>query len=585
MTTSSILLAVVLTSMDPGVSPADGTFAYLKPSVAPVPPDCKGAKAIAGLVQVPMFAGESSACPVARVGAGVITLGELGGALAASHESRNPSVPPGPAPRPDKEFGPALQRLIDVRLITDEAQEMGMADLPEVKAALDQFKERVLRLALESETTGGIKADPAEVERIYRDLVRQWKVKSVLFGKEADAKAFAAAVKKKGASFDALAQEAVAGKKAKGGGEGEWVSLKDAHGNVAKVIGKVGVGQTSGVVPLPDGFAVLQIEAVRYPDDSAARVAAEEASAANQQRAALSRLYDSLVKKYAKVDQALVKKLDWEKKKPGYAALAKDQRAVVTIAGEKPITVADLTAEMSLKFFHGMETPIKEKRVNREKAPALQNLMVVRLFGKEARARKLQDTPAVLRAADEYRRAVLFSTFVERVIVPDVKVTEPDAQRYFEEHKAEYTTPQMYKLDGIAFTTASGAQGAIERLRAGTDFQWMRANAEGQVPLHQRIFPVDVTAVVTASSLPAEMGKAVAGSSNGDYRMYAASGDQFYVIRVVENHPPRVEPYAEAREVAARAVFDDKVKTAIKDYAGKLRAAGNVEIFITRIGN
>jgi parvulin-like peptidyl-prolyl isomerase len=584
MTSSSILLAIALTAAQPGGSPADGTFAYLKPSVTPVPPECKDARAAAGLVQVPMFSRDSRPCPVARVGDDFITLGDLTDVLAAAHESRDPSA--GPAARKgEKEFGPSLDRLVVSRLITNEAEAMGMADLPEVKKALDEFNERVLRLALESETTSGFKPDPAEVDRVYRDLVRQWKVKSVLFEKEADAKAFAASVKVKGADFGALAKEAVAGKKGKGGGEGEWVSLKDAHGNVAKVIAKVKVGETSGVVPLPDGFAVLQVEAIRYPDDAKARAAAEEASVAGQQRAALSKLYDALVKRYARIDQELVKKLDWEKKKPGYAALAKDQRAVVTIAGEKPITVAELTTEMSLKFFHGMETPVKEKRVNKEKLPALQGLIVYRLFGKEARARKLQDTAAVRNASDEYRRAVLFSTFVERVIVPGVKVTEADAQKWFEEHKAEYTTPQMYKLDGIAFSTSKGAQGAVDRLRAGTDFQWLRANAEGQVPLHQRVFPIDVTATVTASSLPAELGKALAGASTGDYRMYAASADQFYVIRVVENLPPRVEPYAEAREAAARAVFDAKGKAGVKDYADKLRAAGNVEIFITRIGS
>lgn len=583
MTSSPIILALVLAAAPQGQSPGEGTYAYLKPSVAPVPADCKGAKAVAGLVQVPMFASDSGACPVARVGDTFITVSDLSGALAASHESRDPAAPAS-ATKPEKEYTFALERLIQVRLITDEAQEMGMADLPEVKKALREFDERVLRLALEAQVTDGFKPNPTEVERIYRDLVRQWKVKSVLFEKEPDAKAFLEALKG-GGDFDALGKQAVADKKAKGGGEGEWVSRKEAHGNVATAIAAAGAGFVSNLIALPGGFAVVRVEEVRYPEDPKARVAAEEASMAEQQRAALSKFYDSMVKKYARIDQSLLKKLDWEKKKPGYVALAKDQRPVVKIQGEKPVTVADLTTEMSLKFFHGMESPVKEKRVNKEKIPALQNILVYRLFGKEARARKLQDTPAVLRAEDEYRRAVLFSTFVERVLAPGVKVTEADAQRYFDEHKAEYTYPQMYKLDAIAFTSAKGAQGAVERLRAGTDFQWMRANAEGQVQAEKRSFPIDATATVTGASLPAEMAKALAGAGSGDYRIYAAPADQFYVVRVVENLPPRVEPYAEAREAVARAVFDEKLKLAIKDYADKLRAARDVEVFITRIGS
>jgi hypothetical protein len=330
---------------------------------------------------------------------------------------------------------------------------------------------------------------------------------------------------------------------------------------------------------------VVHLEEVRYPDDPKARAAAEEASLAVRRRTELTRFYDSLVKKYARIDKALLKKLDWEAKKPGYAALAKDQRPVVKIKGEKPVTVADLTAEMSQTFFHGAEGPIRDKRVNKEKMPALEAILVARLFAKEARALKLQDTPEVRRAVEENRRAVLFSLFLERVLAPEVKVTEADVQRYFEKHKAEYTYPQMFKLDGIAFTTVKGAQTAVEQLRSGTDFQWLRANADGQVKAEERSLPIDSTATISVTSLAPDLVKALAGAGSGDYRVCAAPRDQYYAIRVVESIPPRVQPYLEAREVAANAVYDEKLTAAIQDYADKLRAARDVEVYLTRIGN
>jgi hypothetical protein len=583
MITHAIVLSLLATT---GASPPDagGTFAYLKPSVTPVPADCKDAKAVAGLVRVPFFGDGSAPCPVARVEGGVITLGDLTEALAGAHEGRDAEAPAAKGKRMEAEFAPALDRLVQVRLIVDESRDMGMADVPEAKEALQSFTDRLLRLALETTSTADAKADPAEVERAYKESVREWKVKSVLFGKKEDATAFAAAVKK-GKSFDELAAKAVADKRAKGGGEAEWVNARNSQQAAAQALARAKVGQVLPPVGIPSGIVVMRLDEIRYPEDKKAREAVEDAALARQKQAELVKLYDGLVKKYAKVDQALLKKLDWEKKKPGYAALAKDQRPVATIEGDPPVTVADLTAEMSRTFFHGSETPIKEKRVNREKMSAFRKLLASRLFLKEAKARNLQDTAPVRRAEEEYRRSVLFGTFVEKVLVPGVKVTEPDAKAYYEAHKGEYSYPQMYRLDAIAFGSAKAAQAAVERLRSGTDFQWMRANGDGQLPAASRTVQVDPNMAVVASSLPSELGKALVGSTTGEYRLYAPSENEVVVVRVVEAISPKAQPYLEVREQVARGAYDEKMKKAVQEYAEKLRAVRQVEIFITRIGS
>jgi parvulin-like peptidyl-prolyl isomerase len=590
MTSSSILLALLLgmppqapaaANVPPAAAPS--TFAYLKPSVAPVPADCKGAKAVAGLVQVPLFGEDSGACPVARIGEDRVMLSELSETLAAAHEERG-GKPGGQVKGADQQFGPALERLIRVRLVVDEAEGMGMADLPDVKELLARFDLQVARLALETQATEGIEADPAETERLYQRATREWKVKSLLFEKKPDAAAFVKAVRA-GGSFDALAAKAVAAKKARGGGEAEAVRAGKVQAEVGKALDKMKVGGLSSPVVVPGGFAVVQVVALGHFDDPAMRTIARESSQTAQKKKALSKLYDELVEKYARIDKALVEKLDWEAKKPGHEALAKDQRVVVTIQGEKPVTVADLTLELASTFFHGLDAPVKEKRVNREKKKALQEILARRLFVKESLARGLQDGPAVKRATLDYRRAVLFGGFVEKVIVPDVKVTEPDAQGYYARHATEYSYPQMFKLDGIAFTSAKGAEDAVERLRTGTDFQWLRANADGQVAAKERSLPVDVASVVMASSLPAGLSKALAGSSTGDYRIYPAAEKEVYVIRVVENVPARLQPYLEVREAAARAVYDEKLIEAVTAYADKLRAAADVEIYLARIGS
>ena len=58
----------------------------------------------------------------------------------------------------------------------------------------------------------------------------------------------------------------------------------------------------------------------------------------------------------------------------------------------------------------------------------------------------------------------------------------------YEKRKAQFTSPQMYRLDGMGFGSAKAAQAALEKLKAGTDLEWLRANAEGQLKPEEQAF-------------------------------------------------------------------------------------------------
>jgi hypothetical protein len=284
---SILLAALAAAASPPDASTGSTIYAYLKPSVAPVPADCQGAKAVSGLVQVPLFEAGSGPCPVARVAGEFITIQELNETLAESHEPRDAKAMPQSGKRAEQDFFPALERMIRVRLIAAEAQDMDLGDLPEAKKALDEFEERAVRAALQARVVEKVEADPAQVDRLYKNATREWKVKSVLFEKEEDAKAFVAA-RKAGQGFDELATQAVADKKAQGGGKGDYLTAKTAVPKIAATIAKVDVGFESGAIQLTSGWAVIQVEDIRYPDDPKAKADAVGTVLATQRRAALA---------------------------------------------------------------------------------------------------------------------------------------------------------------------------------------------------------------------------------------------------------------------------------------------------------
>jgi hypothetical protein len=559
---------------------APSTQVYLKAAAASAP-GCRTTPVDAQTVAAGLFAKEAEECPVAKVADEVVVLRELAAVLEASHLARSPNSP-APATRPQKDFRPSLDRLVNARLFVLEAREMQLDQAPEFRDELEAFKQSRLRTMLQESVARGVKADPAEVERLYRDAVREWKISSAFLEKEEDAKAFVSEARA-GKSFEALAKKSLADKKGTGDGKSQWVPRKKMKVEILEAVRGAKQGQTLEPVRLASGWVVLRVDGVRYPKDPAVRENARAQSVARLQYEAVRNFYLGLVKQYAVTDEKVLASIDYEAGgEKEFRALMEDPRVVVAIRGDRPITVGDLSKEVATKFFHGIDGPIKEHKVNPQKKPALERLLGTRLFDREAAARKLAARPEYRREVTERERAMLFATFVEKVIVPGVEVPEADAKAWYDAHRKDYTSPEMLKLDGFAFEKSADAQVALGKLKDGTDFGWLRTNAVGQVPPERRTLQLDGSTVSVATLNP-ELAKALAGARRGEYRLYGAGDAEFYVIRVVEQSPPATKPYADVSMDIVRKLHGQKVDAAIAEYAAKLRKLQKIDVLLTRV--
>lgn len=577
-----ILAAPIASAGEPSPS-GPVAWAVLKaPLPAGAPAGCSASARDDGTVRAELFTPGGAACAAARVGEEYITLADLAETLAMSHgaAARVPGAPQAPgglAANVDR----ALSRLVELRLVSQEAREMGLLDdVADAKKALEEFEATSLRSLLERRATADVRPDDAEVERLLREAVREWRLLSVLFPKKADAAAFRRSVRGAG-SFERLVRAAIAAKKAEGTGEPEWVRAQAMLPQLRAAVARLKSGGMTPAVAVEKGFVVARLDGVRYPDSAEAREAARRTSLERQRFAALERYHAALVRKHAQVDRDLVRRLDLEAKVPGLEALRADARVLVRFSSGPPLLVSDLVSAVAKKFFHGMERPIEERRVNARKDEVFESMLRERVAALEAAAQKLADTSEHRRAMAEYGRAVAFSTFLEKVLVPGVNVTEQEVKRHFDEHQAEYADPQMYRLDGLAFSSAPAAAAGAAKLRDGTDLGWLRANAEGQAK--DAGLPLDGRTVSASTFGPALRG-ALAGATKGAVRVHEEGGVH-YVIRVLDELPARVRPYAQARDAIAKQLFADRVTRSLHEYTEALRKANKVEIFVVRIEN
>jgi parvulin-like peptidyl-prolyl isomerase len=533
---------------------------------------------------LPKIKGEKA---VASVGGDPITLAEFKRALATSHAGA--MTAPGrktetPRPAGQIDYSGIIERLVNIRLIVLEATNMGLNEQPEIRRAVGIFsRDTLIKLMLEQQVKD-IRMEDAEVEPIYRERVRESKIRSAVFRKKEDAVRIEAEIQN-GTDFGA----AVAGAAQKGLAEveteGGYIKNAELHPSVAQVVSRMEPGDVSPIVTVGLGQHILfQFEGARYPEQIDAETwrRAQEEGLTQKKMQATRDYYEGLRKKVAKIDQALLDSIDYESASPGFEALRDDQRVLVKIKRQDSITVADLTRALDQKFFHGVDKAIAAKRVNAAKADEIERLLHNRILHQAALDKNLDRTKEYGLRIREYEEALIFGWFIEKVITPGIQLNMKELQQYYDDHRDDFTAPKMIRLRSLIFRKKSQAIDAIAKLTGGTDFDWLAANAEGQIDRSiAGVLRFDGR-LLTQQGLPEGLRNAVAGGATGDYRLYSdTSLGVHYVLRIEQLVDTGVRPFPEVQREVAEIVFDQKLKAAIDIWTDQLSRHYPVKVFLT----
>jgi hypothetical protein len=328
------------------------------------------------------------------------------------------------------------------------------------------------------------------------------------------------------------------------------------------------------------GYVIVRLEDIRYPDDPAAKERARNVILGSKRSEAVKDFKRDFLKKNAKINLELIKKLDYESEKPGIKKLLQDKRVIVEMKGYKPFTVADLTQNIQEKYFHGLETAIKSKQVNSKKSEVLDQILDKRIIGQEALRRGIDKTERYKNMVREYEDSLLFGLFVQKVLIPDIKVTGEEMKAYYNDHKQEYTYPEMIKLNSLIFSKLNDAESALNKLKQGADLKWMKENAEGQIPEDTKgILPFD-SGVLVVTTLPEDVQKSLSGVHSGDFRLYESPEGHFYVFYVQNFIPSHIQPFEEVQSAIFKNVFNKKLSQSVKEWSDKLRGLADIKIYL-----
>ncbi len=533
------------------------------------------APAIEVQLRVPLFASEFATTPVARVDGDVVTAADLAAALEGAHGQHETGAKAGA-----KDFLPMLERLVDVKLIVAEARDSELDQLPEVKEKIQKVEETRLKDILRGRVLQAVQVDRAKLKRDREAATVEYRIHSLNFDSQEDAKLVAAGMRA-GSPFAEVARRLAAEKKARDLGEGS-VSGSALGPVFGPVLRRTKPAAVTPPTKESGTWIVAQLIEVKRREDASAGAAAEEGQIAAAREQALHRYFERLSKQNAKVDRKLLHSLDWDAPKPGAAALAQDKRVIAKLSGGARITVADLTEELERLFWHGLADAAGKNRIGPKVQPAFDSVLFRALLLQEAARQNLRESDEFKRPVRAAIEKLLFDAFLKEAIAPTIQVSDDEVRKYYEAHKQEYATPALVRLEGLAFSNPTAAQVAMARLKAGTDFKWLRSNAEGTVPEEAQKLRFE-GAPVTTSSLPEGLAKAISGAKEGDYRLYQGDGES-YVVQLVKDFPPGQLPIDDATKGIRSKLFAGKVGQAIKEWADKVRPHHDVQLYVARSG-
>ncbi|MCM2265641.1 MAG: peptidyl-prolyl cis-trans isomerase [Desulfuromonadales bacterium] len=543
----------------------------------------KGAEQIE---RIPLFSEKYAATVVATVNGEAITLRKFAIELAKMHSNAD-----GTKAKGKQNFAETLERLIAIKLVKQEALNIGFDKTPEVQSQIENFALKTMIQQLLAAQTKDLRVEAAAVDELYRQMALEAKLLTYRFLNQADAEALLKEVGA-GGDFKALADRQVKAGKAEGGEEPQYARLNDLLPAAAQAVYTMRPGEISQIFKADKGFMLFRLEDRRNYEDPAVRQAAADRLMQQESRKQQLAYLQSLEGKYVTFDKDAEQALNFAKileanpQAKGaevFAALSKDQRPLATISNGREtvvITVAEVAKKLESSLYHGMDRGLDAADLDKKKGSGISNRLVAVTGRMEAQGQGIDKTAAFQEQLADYTEGLLFETFMAKAVVPGVSVREEDVRAYYDKHLHDFSSPLMLKMKSLAFTSQESARAALKKLQTGSDFKWVSANATDLADADNKEILALGDALLAITALPDDLHHQVEAARQGDLFLYAGPGGLYYTLVVESAYPPVAKPYEEVRQEIGRILYAEKIKVALADWVTKLKEAYPTENFL-----
>ncbi len=457
-----------------------------------------------------------------------------------------------------------LQKLIDERLIIQEARRMGMDAYPEVRKKVDAYilRESVMRL-YEDEIASKVTVSEEDIESFYKENYERLSLGIIEVDSEEDAGNILEQLKN-GEDFMELARKYSA------------YSHKNNNGTVtlrrnalspalAAAVSGLKPGETTGVTRSGRKYYILKLmDRQEAPDDELPRLRKNIERAIRRQREAargdayLKHLRD---KANLKINREILASIDPSVKGAEREKLLKDKRPLAELDGFV-LTAGEFLAMIPQKYTQPVEK-------------ILDNWINNKLVDMEALSRHYEKMPPLKGMVVRYRNQVLMNTFIREVLSPNIKISDKDLKDYYLSHREDFLRPVRYNIQQITLKTREEAEDTLRSLQDGADFSWLAKNRS----IDEAASGGGNIGWVAAHQLPGPAREIVEKLKPGDISPVLEIKPFYRIIRLQKKTGKEAYEFDRVKEAVRRKVFAEKYRELYAGYVDKLKEGARIKIY------
>jgi peptidyl-prolyl cis-trans isomerase C len=462
-----------------------------------------------------------------------------------------------------------VQKLVDDRLIIQEARRMGMENYPEVEQAVQAYilRESVVRL-YNDEIVKKVTVSENDIRNYYKTNYEQFILGIIEVDSEKKGQEILEQLKK-GVDFGELGRKYSTNPSQKDGGE-VTIRRGSLSPQVKKAVSDLKLGEFSEVLKIQNKYYIIKlISRKEAPDEELESFRASiEKKIRKQKEKERGDEYLKYLREHQtiKVDKELLAAVKLDRVKGELETLSKDERTLAEVNGSL-LTVGDFVA---------LAKPYPKK----SKEEILNDWIDRKVVDHEALSRHYELNPDLKNMVYRYRNQLFKNTFIKRIVIPQITISDKTLEEYYLTHQKSFIKPESFKIQQITVKTTDDAQDILNSLQKGADFSWLAKNRS-----------IDSAAQeggdigwFTKTEMTEPVKKIIETLKLGDVSTVLKLDSQYRIIRLLDRKEGEIEEFAKVKNAVYRLVFEEQVNTLLDNYISQLKKDADITINDEAIG-
>jgi len=461
-----------------------------------------------------------------------------------------------------------VQKMVDDRLMIEEAKRMGLDQLPEIQKAIRAYilRESVVRLH-DGEILKKISVTEKDVAEYYRKFYEQYTVGLIEVKSEEEAKDILEQLKK-GENFRDLAEKYSTHLSKKDGGEMVF-TRNSMPSSLAKAVADLKPEEISDVIKAMDKYYVVKLISRKEPpaeDFNKVKGDVERALKKLKEKERSDEYLKYLREKAdIKIDRELLSSVNLGGGKEDLEKLSKDERPLVRVNGSS-LTVAEFVA-------------MAESYPKSSGEDILNRWIDFKVVDDEAISRHYEKTADLKEMVSRYENQLLKNAFIKTVIIPRIEISDKTLKDYYSSHQKDFMTPARFRIQQITVKSMDDAEDILKSLKDGADFAWLAKSKS----IDSAASKGGDAGWFSEPQLQEPVRKVIGNLKIGELSPIVKADSDYMVVRLQEKAEGVVEEFDKVKDAVYSAYMEDQVNNLVDKYVSELKTDAQIEIYDDQI--